>query len=107
MLHTRKLEGTFEFDGDEYEWELRREPQWCTTDGYRGMLIAIRSKAARGREALLQFPFPKWGARRSDPHRQRPQVQRQQLEQGVRVALEVGWEPSARGKPFHVQLERP
>jgi hypothetical protein len=103
MLHTRSLTGTIELDGCEYRWDLRREPQWCTVDGFQGMLIGVRREDG-DREALIQFPRPQWKVRRSTPHRQRPQVQRAQLEEAIRAALAAGWEPETRGKPFHVQL---
>ncbi|TPG39757.1 hypothetical protein EAH79_13750 [Sphingomonas koreensis] len=32
MLHKRDLAGDIEVDGQNYEWELQREPQ-CTTNG--------------------------------------------------------------------------
>jgi hypothetical protein len=104
MLHTRDLNGTIDVDGRVYRWELRREPQWCTTDGWQGMLVAAALEGDIGRETLIQFPAPKWAKRRSMPHRQRPQVQRSQVAEAIRAALAAGWEPDTRGKPFHVEL---
>ena len=49
------LPGDIEVDGQNYEWELQREPQWCTADGWRGMTVAIRLAGAQ-REAILEFP---------------------------------------------------
>lgn len=104
MLHTRKLGGTVEVDGCEYAWDLRREPQWCTVDGWQGMLIGVRSLRAVGHEALMQFPLPKQTAQRARGYRHRPQVHRSELEQAIRTAIAAGWEPEAKGKPFHVDL---
>lgn len=104
MLPTRALTGSFVLDGKDYDWELRREPQWCTVDGWQGMQIAVRASDEGGREALLQFPMPKKAAQRARGHRHRPQIQQADLEAAVRLALSSGWNPQVRGKPFHVDV---
>ena len=104
MLHKRDLTGTVVVDGREFAWELRREPQWCTTDGFQGMLLAVTQSGGGGKEALLQFPPAKKPAQRARVYRHRPQVQRSEIENGIRLALAAGWEPDCRGKPFHVLL---
>lgn len=104
MLHTRTLNGTVEVDGEEYLWDLRREPQWCTADGWQGMLVAVRRSGATGREALLQFPRPARPALRARAYRHRPQVHRADLEPAIRAALAQGWDPDARGRPFHLEV---
>lgn len=103
MLHTRALNGTIEIDADDYLWDLRREPQWCTADGFQGMLIAVRRSGAEGREALVQFPRPARPTLRARAYRHRPQLHRADLERAIRTALAQGWDPDARGKPFHVE----
>lgn len=104
MLPTRTLTGSLVIDGDDYEWELRREPQWCTADGWQGMQVAVRAANAGGREALLQFPMPRKTAQRARGNRHRPQIHQAELETAVRFALSDGWDPYARGKPFHVDV---
>lgn len=96
MLHTRDLSSTVDVDGSRYEWSIQREPQWCTTDGWRGMVISIRRVEGQ-REALLEFPMPKAG--NGSPHRRRPQVNGAIVANGVRAALAAGWDPISRGKP--------
>jgi len=103
MLHKRDLGGTIIVDGQEFDWELRREPQWCTADGWQGMLIGVCPKDGR-RDALLQFPMPEGAAQRARGYRYRPQVQRSELEAAIKKALALGWEPDTRGKSFHVDL---
>ncbi|HEX8621706.1 MAG TPA: hypothetical protein VF718_07010 [Allosphingosinicella sp.] len=103
MLHTRTLNGTIEVDGEEYLWDLRREPRWCTADGWQGPLIGVRRSGAAGREALVQSPRPARPALRARAHRHRPQVQRADLERAIRAALAQGWDPDSKGKPFHVE----
>src|SRR5688572_28232648 len=98
MLHSRTLNGTIEVDGLEYRWDLRREPQWCTADGFQGMLVALSRPACGGREALVSFPPPARPALRARGYRHRPQLGRAELEQAVRAALAQGWDPASRGK---------
>jgi hypothetical protein len=97
MLHKRDLAGIVEVDGLKYEWELRREPQWCTVDGWKGMAVSLRQVGER-REAVLEFPMPR-RALNGSRQRQRPQVSAAIVVAGVRAALSAGWEPSSRGKP--------
>ena len=97
MLHKRDLTGTVEVEAQSYDWELLREPQWCTADGWRGMTIAIRLAGGQ-REAVLEFPMPKRLINGS-PQRQRPKMSDAVAVNGVRAALAAGWEPTSRGKP--------
>jgi len=96
MLHTRDLTGLVEVDGVHYEWAVEREPQWCTADGWRGMVVSVR-QVDRPREALLEFPVPKAG--NGSPYRRRPQVNDAIARNCVRAALAAGWDPTSRGKP--------
>ncbi len=104
MLPTRTLTGSLVIDGDDYEWELRREPQWCTADGWQGMLVSVRAQEADGREVLLQLPMPRKVAQLARGNRHRPQVHRTELEAAVKLALSGGWDPYTRGRPFHFDV---
>lgn len=97
MLHTRALHGVIEVDGLKFEWELQREPQWCTADGWRGMTVVLRQEDAQ-REAVLEFPMPR-GPGNGSPQRRRPKLNDGIVANGVRAALSAGWVPSSRGKP--------
>ncbi|RZJ00821.1 MAG: hypothetical protein EON90_05690 [Brevundimonas sp.] len=103
MLHTRDLAGHVEVDGQAFDWSLRRDPQWCTADGWRGMSIALRMVGAT-REAILEFPMPSSGSN-VQPQRQRPEISKRLIENGVRSALECGWEPRSRGKAIIVEVD--
>jgi hypothetical protein len=48
--------------------------------------------------------MPKRAAQRARGNRYRPQVHQAELEEAVRSALSDGWDPQARGKPFHVDV---
>lgn len=96
MLHTRDLADSIEVDGSTYEWAVQREPQWCTADGWRGLVLSIRVAGGQ-REALLEFPMPTSG--NGSPHRRRPNISKVVVANGVRAAVKAGWEPFSRGKP--------
>ncbi|MFT3730124.1 MAG: hypothetical protein QM780_01695 [Hyphomicrobium sp.] len=98
------MTGSFALDGTDYEWEFRREPRWRTGYGLQGHQVAVRAVKAGGREALLQFPIPKKVALLRRDYRHRPQVHQAEVEAAVRLALATGWDPFARGKPFHVDV---
>jgi hypothetical protein len=98
MPHKRDLAGTVEVDGRNYEWELQREPQWCTADGWRGMTVSVRLAGAQ-RDAILEFPMPERTTNGS-PQRRRPPINHAIAMNGVRAALAAGWEPTSRGKPI-------
>src|SRR5687767_7793687 len=104
MIHARCLSGSITIDGQEYQWELRREPHWCTVDGWKGMTIALRQKDAQ-REALLQFPMPSSRRSKLQPQLRRPQVNPRIIENGVRAALVAGWDPNTRGNPIAVEVD--
>lgn len=104
MLHTRDLAGTLEVDGLRYHWELQREPQWCTVDGWRGMTIVLRLEDG-DREAILEFPMPSSRRSKLQPQLRRPQINQRIIENGVRSALGAGWNPESRGKPALFEVD--
>ena len=96
----RTQSGIVSVDGDDFEWRIHREPQWCTADGWRGLAIAVHHVDGR-RQALIEWPMPREGSL-SVPYRQRPKIDSLLLIQGVRSALAAGWEPLSKGKAFRV-----
>jgi hypothetical protein len=56
MQHTRDLKGVVQVDGEDYEWEVRRQPQRTTGNEWQGIGIALRQKGAQ-REAIVMFPM--------------------------------------------------
>lgn len=97
MLNIHKLTGTIDVDGLQYEWELRREPQWGDSAGWKGMTIALLQKDTQ-REAVIEFPPPK--RLMKGLQRGRLQINDAIVSRGIRAALLAGWEPASRGKPM-------
>ena len=104
MLKTRDISGTVEVDGWRFEWAIQREPQWCTSDGWRGMTIILRAQDGQ-REAVLEFPMPSASRSKLQPQLRRPQVNSRIIENGVRAALAAGWLPSSRGKSVVFEVD--
>lgn len=97
MVKSHKLSGSVDVDGLEYEWELRREPQWDDFEGWQGMTVALLQKDTQ-RGALLEFPPPK--RLMKGLQRGRLQINDAILSRAIRAALVAGWEPASRGKPM-------
>lgn len=96
MTNIHKLSGIVSLGGFHYEWELRSEPQWSESQGWKGMTVALLRKHAQ-REALLEFPPPKRLLK--GLQRGRLQISDAVVIRGIQAALDAGWEPASRGKP--------
>lgn len=96
MVHAPGRGGTVEIDGSTYEWELASEPQLSSSDGWKGMTVALRQRDMP-RAAVLEFPAPK-RLMRGLP-KGRLHINDAIATRGVRAALSAGWDPSSRGKP--------
>jgi hypothetical protein len=97
----RSLAGVAAIDGTDLTWELLSEPQWSTkAEDCLGLRISVQVADAARRELILEFPFPtdKTGKNHFLP--QRPPVTQVAVETAIRQALEAGWSPESRGKPF-------
>jgi hypothetical protein len=99
----RTQAGIVSVDGQDFEWRLHREPQWCTVDGWRGLVLAMRHVDGQ-RQALLEWPMPKGGSN-SVPYRNRPKIDSPLLIGGVRSALAAGWKPLSKGRDFRLLVE--
>ena len=107
----REITGKLTVDGVVLCWEVRSEPQFNTTDGDIGMRLTIEAEGvvtARNplapknkahRELILEYPFEK---RQKKPSRfpDRPKIDSVALTADIRLAMEAGWEPLSRGRPF-------
>ncbi len=101
MRNAKRTEcGIISVAGEDFAWRLHRQPQWCTADGWHGMVLAVRHVDGQ-REVLVEWPMPKV-ASNSVPYRQRPKIDAPLLNQAVTAAIEAGWEPLSRGKPVNV-----
>lgn len=107
----RDIGGTVTVDGVPMQWEVRSEPQWNTTDGNIGMRLTVQAvgvvttrnplapKNKAHRELILEYAFEK---RQKNTSRfpDRPKIEPEALIADIKLAMEAGFEPLSRGRPF-------
>lgn len=109
----RNISGTITVDGTPLIWSVKSEPAWGTSDGDIGLRLSVmkydetltrHGERKAWRELILQYPF-----QRRQHHASRfpdkPKVTPEMLTAGVRLAIEAGWSPNGRGRPFELVLE--
>ena len=110
---TRGLGGTLTVDGIALIWSVKSEPAWGTSHGDVGLRLSVmkhdQTLTRHGvrkawRELILQFPFEK-KQRHASRFPDKPKVTPEMLTAGVRLAVEAGWGPDGRGRPFELILE--
>lgn len=97
MTNIHKLSGIVGVGESQYEWELRSEPHWSESEGWKGMTVALLRKQTQ-RGALLEFPPPQRLLK--GMQRGRLQISDAIVIRGIQAALDAGWEPASRGKPM-------
>jgi hypothetical protein len=108
----RNLSGIVQVDGVPLTWHIKSEPAWGTSHGDIGLRLSVmkhdETLTRHGtnkawRELILQFPFEK--QRHASRFPEKPKVTPEMLTAGVRLAIEAGWSPDSRGRPFELILE--
>jgi len=109
----RNLSGTITVDGVPLIWNIKSEPAWGTSDGDIGLRLSVmkhddtltrHGERKAWRELILQFPFER-KQRHASRFPEKPKVTPEALTAGVRLAIEAGWSPDSRGRPFELVLE--
>ncbi len=100
----RTEETTIELNNTIYKWWVSRQPQWCHEDGWQGVQISVELAKEPKKILLLQLPF-EISSRRSTPQKQRPKIQPKQVVNYITQAIEDGWQPNSRGKPFRYEVQ--
>src|SRR5688572_4611609 len=93
-------QGKIEVDSVGYDWSVHRQPTWVTSGAPRllGLAIQVTPEEPNTRELLLEFDISR--GHRNMSHHQRFKVPNVRLLQCIRSAIEAGYDPSSRGKPF-------
>ena len=106
----RGITGKLVVNGVTLLWEVRSEPQ-RNDDGNIGMRLTVQAegvvttrnpsvpKNKAHRELILEYAFEN---RQRKPSRfpDRPKIDPAALTADIRLAMEAGWEPLSRGRPF-------
>jgi hypothetical protein len=102
----RSIEHAVTIEGHPLIWSLHREQQFTTDDGWRGVAIHVRLAQGTRRELHLEYPAvktQKLDYTRTD--RVVVNIRPPKVEEHIRQAMEAGWDPASRGKPYVHELE--
>jgi hypothetical protein len=97
------LSGTFEIGGDRFTWTAKRYAGMSNADSnYRGLAARVMLSSGVFRELVIEFhpddyPGQIAGSSRSFEAR---------LIEYTQKAIDSGWRPESRGKPFRIEAEK-
>jgi hypothetical protein len=94
----RELGGSLLVDGYPLRWSLKSEQIWSPAGDHAGLRLSVERQDEAHRELVLEYPF------REGSRIARPEIDRDRLEADIRRAMEAGWNPKSRGRPFHFML---
>ena len=94
----RELGGSLLVDGYPLRWSLKSEQIWSPAGDHAGLRLSVEREDEAHRELVLEYPF------REGSRIARPEIDRDRLEADIRRAMEAGWNPKSRGRPFHFQV---
>lgn len=101
----RSIEAAVVVDGFSLKWRLHREQEWSGSYCRKGVSIHVKATEGTHRELFLEYPpveTKKTGLIRTEPVQQH--IQPRRIEGHIRLAIEAGWNPGSRGKPFVYQV---
>ncbi|MGD0939124.1 MAG: hypothetical protein ABR905_05370 [Terracidiphilus sp.] len=97
----RSIEVRLQIDDFSLVWNLHREQQLSTVDGWRGVAIHVRVAEGVRRELHLEYPAVKTQKvdfTRTDFVQQN--ISPAKVASHIRLAMAAGYDPASRGKPF-------
>jgi hypothetical protein len=100
--------GVLQIDGTNYHWSVLRTQTYCGSNfsGNRdvGMAIEVETEGSH-RSLILQFDHVQ-GHRCMSKH-MRFKIPDGQIIEHIRKAMQSGWDPESRGKPFMFHAGKP
>ena len=96
----RDLEGALVVEGYPLHWSLKSEQIWSPDGAHVGLRLSVQRQDEAHRELILEYPFRELPGGRTA----RPEVKSEGLESDIRRAIEAGWNPKSRGRPFIFQV---
>jgi len=103
----RSIRSAVTIDGHSLIWNLHREQQMETDDGWKGISIHVRNAVGVRRELHMEYPIQitqKAAFMRTTPP-SRPTIVTGKVLAHIRLAMEAGWDPESRGQPFIYEAE--
>lgn len=92
----RDLSGALMVDGFALRWTLKSEQIWNPSGDHTGLRISVERSDEAHRELILEYPFRVMPGGKME----RPDINVEQLGDDIRRAMEAGWKPKSRGRPF-------
>jgi len=97
----REIGGSLEVDGFALRWSLRSEQQWSADGNHIGLRLSVERADETRRELILEYPFREMPGGKTE----RPDIDQHILAADIRRAMEAGWKPKSRGRPFVFVLD--
>ncbi len=89
----------------EYIWSVRSWPSWCWNfEDFNGLMLDIVLIEDRRRPLVVEFPMERKPGRPKPP-KQMPPIPDAKIIHIIEQALELGWNPNSRGKPFLMDVD--
>jgi hypothetical protein len=92
----RDLSGALMIDGFPMRWSLKSEQIWSPDGAHTGLRLSIERSDEAHRELVLEYPFREMPGGKIE----RPDIKADALESDIRRAMDAGWKPKSRGRPF-------
>jgi len=92
----RELGGTLEVEGWPLRWTLKSEQIWSPDGNHVGLRLSVERTDEAHRELILEYPFRDMPGGKTE----RPDPDPHRIADDVRLAIEAGWKPKSRGRPF-------
>ena len=101
MTKRRKREESGELVIDEVplRWTLRSEQVWNPDGNHVGLCLSVERTDETRRELVLEYPFQDLGKTG------RPEIDVERIAGDIRQAMDAGWKPKSRGRPFIFVLD--
>jgi len=91
--------------GHKLTWTVRHWPQWTSVRGLVGLSVEVIPIEPSRQRLIIHFPSGGVHSHRMSPQRVRPKVSSEQVADIARSALDAGWAPDSRGKPFIFEVQ--
>ena len=100
----RAMEATATVAGHEIHWVLRSEAQWTPDGGFKGVTFSVHLADMKHRELILEFPYPQPKVH-GYQFPAKPKILPEKIDAGIQQAIDAGWRPTSRGRPFIFEVE--
>ena len=103
-----KLAGIVIVEGISYQWKIHTEPgiYHYPVKTLRGLVVAVEPIDSPKRSLLVEYPFAHGFNVSCDANKYKPRVSAKDLALRISQAMEAGWDPFSKGKPFLFEVPR-